>query len=115
VNARFFKEYTAKFGGRPSHFAAQSYDAAGLIAAGVKAVNGKVADVLALMKAMRKVSYPSVRGAYQYNVNGIPIQNFYLREVVKGADGKPMIKTVRAVFTNHKDAYWQQCPAQNRH
>jgi branched-chain amino acid transport system substrate-binding protein len=114
VNQKFFKAYLAKFGHRPSHFAAQSYDAPALIAAGVKAVNGKIDDVLALMRAMRKVSYPSVRGSYQYNVNGIPIQNFYLREVVKGPDGKPMIKTVRTVFSNHKDAYWQDCPAQNR-
>lgn len=115
ANQKFFKDYLAKYGHRPSHFAAQAYDAPALIAAGVKAVNGKVDDVLGLMKAMRKASYPSIRGAYQYNVNGIPIQNFYLREVVKGADDKPMIKTVRTVFANHKDAYWQQCPAQMRY
>ncbi len=114
ANQKFFKAYVAKFGHRPSHFAAQSYDAPALIAAGLKAVNGKTEDVLALMKAMRKAKYPSIRGDYQYNVNGIPIQNFYLREVVKGGDGKPMIKTVRTVFTNHKDAYWQQCPADKR-
>jgi branched-chain amino acid transport system substrate-binding protein len=115
VNQKFIKDYVAKFNHMPSHFAAQSYDAPALIAAGLKAVNGKVDDILALMKAMRKVSYPSIRGPYKYNVNGIPIQNFYLREVVKGADGKPYIKTVRTVFTNHVDSYWKECPEANRY
>jgi hypothetical protein len=48
------------------------------------------------------------------NVNGVPIQNFYLREVVKGADGKPAIVTRGAIFEKHKDAYWEQCPANMR-
>jgi branched-chain amino acid transport system substrate-binding protein len=111
---RFVKEYTAKYGGLPSEFAAQAYDGARLIAAAVKAVGGKVDDSTALAKALRKTKYPSTRGPYEYNVNGIPIQNFYLREVVKGSDGKPAIVSRGAIFTNYKDAYWEQCPANMR-
>jgi len=44
----------------------------------------------------------------------MPIQNFYLREVVKGADGKPTIVTRGAIYRNHKDAYWEKCPADRR-
>ncbi len=115
ANQKFIKGYTAKFGHMPSHFAAQSYDAATLIAAAVTKVGGKTDDVLALMKAMRKAEFASVRGPFAYNVNGLPIQNFYLREVVKDAAGKPTIKTVRTVFAAHKDSYWEQCPAAMRY
>jgi branched-chain amino acid transport system substrate-binding protein len=115
ANQKFVKGYMAKFGHMPSHFAAQSYDAAALIAAAVSKVGGKTDDVLGLMKAMRKTEFASVRGKFAYNVNGMPIQNFYLREVVKGADGKPAIKTTSTVFTAHKDSYWEQCPAAMRY
>ena len=37
---------------------------------------------------MRKANFKSVRGAFKYGNNHIPIQNFYLQEVVKDADGK---------------------------
>jgi branched-chain amino acid transport system substrate-binding protein len=111
---RFVKDYTAKYGGLPSEFAAQAYDGARLIAAAVKAVKGKVDDPMALAKALRHTAYPSTRGPYQYNVNGIPIQNFYLREVVRGKDGKPAIVSKGAIFTKHKDSYWEKCPADKR-
>lgn len=115
ANQKFVKGYVAKFGHMPSHFAAQSYDAATLVAAAVAKAGGKTDDVLGLMKIMRKVEFASVRGAFAYNVNGYPVQDFYLREVVRDASGKPTIKTIRKVFTAHKDTYWEQCPAAMRH
>jgi branched-chain amino acid transport system substrate-binding protein len=111
---RFVKDYMAKFGHTPSNFSQQAYDAPRLIAAAVKAVNGKVDDVAALMKAMRKVSYPSLRGPYQYNVNGFPIQNFYRVEVIKGGDAKPTIVNRGVIIANSKDSYWETCPADKR-
>jgi branched-chain amino acid transport system substrate-binding protein len=114
ANQRFVKDYTAKYGGLPSEFAAQAYDAVILIDTAVKALKGKIDDPMALAKALRHTPYASTRGPYQYNVNGVPIQNFYLREVVKGADGKATIVTKGAIFEKHKDAYWEQCPANMR-
>lgn len=115
VNQKFVKGYVAKYNRMPAHFAAQAYDAATLIAATVAKLNGKIDDVLALMKAMRKTAFASVRGTFSYNVNGIPIQNFYLREVAKNAAGKPTIKTIRTVVKGHKDSYWEQCPTAMRY
>ncbi len=115
ANQKFVKAYLAKHNRMPAHFAAQAYDAATLIAATVSRLGGKTDDVLQLMKAMRKTEFASVRGKFAYNVNGMPIQNFYLREVVKDAGGKPTIKTVRTIVTAHKDSYWEQCPAAMRH
>ena len=114
ANQKFVKDYVAKYNGQPSEFAAQAYDAVILIDAAVKALKGKIDDPMALAKALRHTAYASTRGPHSYNVNGVPVQNFYLREVVKGADGKPAIVTRGAIFEKHKDAYWQQCPANMR-
>jgi hypothetical protein len=31
--------------------------------------------------------------------------------VAKGADGKPATVSKGAIFTKHKDSYWEKCPA----
>ncbi len=115
ANQKFIKSYVARHKRLPSHFAAQAYDAPRLIAAAVRKVGGRVDNKLALVKAMRKVKYDSIRGPYRYNVNGIPIQNFYKRAVVPGPAGKAIIRTQGIVFSDHKDAYWRKCPARERH
>ena len=114
ANERFVKDYNAEHKKNPSHYAAQAYDAPRLIAAALKATGGKFEDGMAVAKALRRTPFESVRGPFEYNVNGMPIQNIYLREVVKGADGKLGIVTRGPVFEKHKDAYWEQCP-KDRH
>jgi branched-chain amino acid transport system substrate-binding protein len=115
TNERFVKDFVAKHGQKPSNYAAQGYDGARILAATMKTMGGKFADSLAIMKAMRKVKFDSLRGSYSYNVNGMPIQTFYKQEVVKGADGKPDIVTRGVIFADYKDAYWEKCPADKRH
>lgn len=114
VNQKFIKDFLAKFGFMPSHFAQQGYDGPRLLAAALKATGGKFDDPTALMKAMRHTPYPSVRGTYKYNVNGIPIQDFYKREVVKNPDGKLWIKTVGVAVKDSRDPFWEECPANSR-
>jgi branched-chain amino acid transport system substrate-binding protein len=114
VNQKFIKDYVAKFGGMPPHYAQQAYDGPRLIAAALKATGGKFSDPVAFMKAMRHTPYPSARGPYKYNVNGIPIQDFYKREVVKNADGKLWIKTVGVAVKDSTDPYWKECPEASR-
>ncbi len=124
ANQKFIAAFRAKFKGTrrcpaavvcmPSHFAAQPYDAPALIASAVKAVGGKVNNTLRLKKAMLKANYASVRGKYTYNFNGMPIQNFYKREVVLSSDGRPTIRTTGVVFTNHSDAYAKLCKRSER-
>lgn len=112
-NAKFVKDYTAKFGHAPSNFAAQSYDAPGVIAAGVKATGGKVDDTLALAKAMRKAPIQSVRGDLKFNFNGFPIQSFYKAVVVKTADGKIGLKSEGKIW-ERADTMSEKCPAEMR-
>ncbi len=112
-NDKFVKDYMAKFGHMPSNFAAQAYDAPGVIAAGVKAAGGKVDDAAALAKAMRKAPIASVRGDLKFNVNGFPIQPFYKAVVVKGADGKIGLKTDGKIW-ERPDTMSEKCPADKR-
>ena len=114
TNKAYVKDFAAAHGRNPSHYSAQAYDGARIIAAALKATGGKFEDGMALATAIRKAKYDSARGPYTYNVNGMPIQNIYLREVVKGADGKPTIVTRSTIYQNHKDAYWEKCPADKR-
>ena len=114
-NQEFVNAYKAKFNAMPDFYSANAYDGARLIASAVRATGGKVDDRLALAKAMRDVPFKSVRGPFKLNVNGIPIQNWYKREVVTAADGKPTIVTKGVVLANQKDPYWQQCPAAERY
>ncbi len=112
-NLRFVKEYAAKFGHAPSHFAVQSYDAATAIAAGVAAAGGKVDDTAALARAIRSAPLASIRGDLKYQVNGFLIQPYYTRIVERGPDGKPFIKTVNKL-SDRSDSYFEKCPPDRR-
>ena len=58
---------------------------------------------------MRKANYASVRGPYRYGNNHFPIQNFYLQEAVKDADGTIGLKTVALAMKDFQDRYYQRC------
>ena len=114
VNQRFVKDYVAKYGHIPSLFASQAYDGPRLIAAALAAAGGKFEDPIAFMKVLRHTPYPSTRGYFPYNVNGLPIIDFYKTEIARGADGKPQMITRGTIVKGSKDPYWQECPEQNR-
>jgi len=108
-NRRFVAEFRKQYGRTPTVYASQGYDAAMLIDAAVRAVKGKIEDKAALRKALEAADFESVRGAFKFNVNHVPIQNYYLRQVVKGADGKLTNKLVSTVLTAHEDFYAGEC------
>ena len=71
----------------PTFYGAQTYDAAAFINSAVVAVKGDLSKKDAIRDELRKANYASVRGKYRYDNNHFPIQNFYLQDVVKDADG----------------------------
>ena len=81
-----------------------------LIDSAVTAVKGDLGKKDAMRDAMRKASYASVRGPYRYGSNHFPIQNFYLQETVKDADGAYTLKTTATALKDHQDRYHAQCP-----
>lgn len=109
ANRRFVRDFTAKHKKMPSHFAAQTYDAAFLIDSGVRKAGGKLEDRKVLVLALRNADFASVRGPFRYNVNHFPVQDFYKFDVIKGPGGAPSIKLAGLVVKEHKDAYYSEC------
>jgi branched-chain amino acid transport system substrate-binding protein len=109
ANKKFVAAFEKEYKRIPSVFAAQGYDAALLIDAAVRDVKGKVEDVEAVRKSMKAARFESVRGAFKFNKNQMPIQNYYLRVVAKDGQGRLINKTIGTIFTDHGDAYVQEC------
>ncbi|AWI82083.1 ABC transporter substrate-binding protein [Parazoarcus communis] len=109
VNQRFVADFQKDTGRLPTLYASQGYDAALLIDAAVKSVGGKIEDKAAFRKALETVKAPSTRGEYHFGNNHYPVQNYYLREVVKNADGSVSNKYVGKVMDKHTDAYAKEC------
>jgi branched-chain amino acid transport system substrate-binding protein len=109
ANKKFVADYKKKYGGYPSYYGAQAYDAIMLIASAVKAVGGDVSNPDKVRAALKAAKFDSVRGGFRYGTNHFPIQNFYLREVVKDSEGNWSTKVIATVFKNHVDPYASQC------
>ena len=111
ANKKFVADYEKKYPGKkPSFYGAQSYDAANLIDSAVVATKGKLADKAAVQKALEKANFKSVRGGFKYGNNHIPIQNFYLQDVVKDAKGNFVLKTVATIVKDDQDKFHDKCP-----
>jgi branched-chain amino acid transport system substrate-binding protein len=108
-NKKFVKEYEAAYHAIPASYAMQAYDAAMLIDSAVNAVKGNVKNADALAAALKKADFKSLRGPFKFNVNGYPIQNFYLTKVAKRADGKFETEIVEKVLSDYADHYAKDC------
>ena len=110
-NKKFVADYRKKYPGlRPTYYGAQSYDAAQLINSAVVAVKGDTSKKDAMKAEMEKANFKSLRGSFKYGNNHIPIQNFYLQDVVKGADGQLSLKTVATIVKDNQDRFHDKCP-----
>lgn len=109
ANKKFVADFKAKHGTYPSFYAAQAYDSIKLIDSAVAAVGGDMKNIDGLKAALKEAKFDSVRGNFKFGNNNMPIQNFYLREVVEDADGKWATKVVSTVYTDHVDPYAGDC------
>jgi len=109
ASKRFVSDFRKKYGYTPSFYGAQSYDGMMLIDSAVRMNKGSLADTKAVVMAMRKASYDSIRGPFKWNVNQMPIQDFYLLRAEKGKDGAVEMRIQKKVFDDHKDSYYQDC------
>jgi branched-chain amino acid transport system substrate-binding protein len=109
ANKKFVGDYKTKYKSSPSFYGAQTYDAANLINSAVVATKGKIDDKEAVRKAMEKADFKSVRGGFKYGNNHIPIQNFYLQDVVKDGDNFAL-KTVATIVKDDQDRFHDKCP-----
>jgi branched-chain amino acid transport system substrate-binding protein len=111
ANKRFVEEFEKEYKRLPTLYASQGYDTAMLIDSAVKAVGGKIENQEAVRKALKEAKFESVRGEFRFNTNQYPVQNYYLREVQKDAQGRLVNRIVgEPVLARHGDAYVQDCP-----
>jgi branched-chain amino acid transport system substrate-binding protein len=112
-NKKFVAAYEAAYNSVPGTYAFQAYDAAMLIDSAVKAVKGDLSNKDAVAAALKKADFTSLRGAFKFNTNGYPIQDFYLTKVAKRPDGKFQTEIVQKVFENYGDSYAKDCKPAN--
>jgi branched-chain amino acid transport system substrate-binding protein len=109
ANKAFVEAYLKKHGIRPTSMAAMGYDTVMLIAGAVADVKGKIADKAAFRMALRNASFESVRGPFKFNNNHFPIQNYYLNQVAKDANGKLYNKLLGLALKDSQDVFHDQC------
>lgn len=106
ANKAFVEAFQAEYKRLPSVYAAQSWDTANLILAALSKASPKDKD--AFRAALKAADFKSVRGDFTFNTNQHPIQNIYVREVVKEGDVLTN-KIVATAFEKHGDAYAENC------
>lgn len=109
ANEKFVADFEATYNRIPSPYAAQSYDAAMMIDAALKATGGSLANKDAFRNALRTANFQSVRGPFKFNTNHFPIQNYYLTQIGKDDKGRLVNQMRGIIFSGHSDAYVGEC------
>jgi branched-chain amino acid transport system substrate-binding protein len=110
ANKTFVADYKAKYKTTPSFYGAQTYDAVALLDSAVTAVKGDLTNKDGMRAEMEKADFKSVRGNFKFGNNHIPIQNFYLQDADKAADGSYALHTVSLIVADDQDRFHNQCP-----
>ncbi|MBI1493571.1 ABC transporter substrate-binding protein [Halocynthiibacter styelae] len=106
ANAAFVEAFETEYGRLPSLYASQGYDTANLILSAMDVAD--VDDQDAFRAALEAADFASVRGNFEFGSNHHPIQDIYVREVIKEGD----IYTNRIIGTgleDRGDAYAADC------
>ncbi|MFK4825479.1 ABC transporter substrate-binding protein [Paenochrobactrum sp. BZR 588] len=106
ANKKYVEAFKTEFGRIPSLYATQGYDAANLILSA--AAKASIKDKEAFRAALKEADFDSVRGKFKFGNNNHPIQDIYIREVIK-EDGVLTNKIIATSFTDHQDAYASEC------
>ena len=109
ANKAFVAAFRDAYGRMPTLYASQGYDAARLIGSALAAVGGDMTKEDGFRQALKKADFESVRGSFRFGSNNHPVQDIYVREVVRTADGGYTNKTLKKVFSDHADAYASEC------
>ncbi|WP_114961592.1 ABC transporter substrate-binding protein [Tritonibacter mobilis] len=106
ANAAFVAAFQQKYDRLPSIYAAQGYDTANLLLSAIDKAD--VNDDAAFAAALKEADFASVRGEFSFAANNHPIQNVYVREVIKEGDVFTN-KIVGTALEDHANAYVGEC------
>ena len=106
ANKTFVAAFQAEYGRLPSLYASQGYDTANLLLSAM--AKADVNDAAAFQAALEAADFDSVRGDFRFGPNHFPIQNIYVREVIKEGDVFTN-KIIGVALKDHGDAYAAEC------
>lgn len=106
ANAAFVASFQEAYGRLPSLYASQGFDTANLLISAMDKADIKDGD--AFRAALKAAEFDSVRGDFKFGANNHPIQNIYVREVIKEGDVYTN-KIIATGLTDHADAYAADC------
>ena len=106
ANNKFVEDFKKEFGRLPSLYASQGYDTGKLLISAM--IKASVKDIDAFREAIRSADFKSTRGSFKFSSNNHPIQDIYVREVVR--EGNVLTNKIVSVgLKDHSNAYVSQC------
>jgi len=106
TNQAFVSSFQEKYGRLPSLYASQGFDTANLLISALEKSSVKDAD--SFRAALKAAEFDSVRGEFAFNSNHHPVQDIYVREVIKENEVYTN-KIINASLTSHSDVYVADC------
>ncbi|MGF1620012.1 MAG: ABC transporter substrate-binding protein [Rhodomicrobiaceae bacterium] len=106
ANKAFVESFQAEYNRLPSLYASQGFDTANLMLSALK--KASVTDADAFREALRAADFNSTRGDFKFGPNHHPVQDIYVREVIKEGDVYTN-KIIGTALEDHSDAYVGEC------
>jgi branched-chain amino acid transport system substrate-binding protein len=106
ANRAFVAGFQEAYGRLPSLYASQGFDTANLLLSAM--AKADVADADAFRAALREADFASTRGDFSFGPNHHPIQDIYVREVVREGDVLTN-RVIGVALEDRGDAYAEQC------
>ncbi|WP_425091135.1 ABC transporter substrate-binding protein [Tropicimonas sp. S265A] len=106
ANVAFVAAFQEEYGRLPSLYASQGFDTANLLLSAI--AKAPVSDADAFRAALKEADFASTRGEFSFGPNHHPIQNIYVREVIREGD----VFTNKIIATGLEargDAYAELC------
>jgi branched-chain amino acid transport system substrate-binding protein len=106
ANVAFVAAFQEEYGRLPSLYASQGFDTANLLLSAM--AKADVSDADAFREALKEADFASTRGDFRFNTNHHPIQDIYVREVIKEGDVFTN-QIVGVALEDRGDAFAEQC------
>ena len=106
ANVAFVSAFQDEYGRLPSLYASQGYDTANLLLSAI--AKADVSDADAFRAALEEADFASTRGDFAFGPNHHPIQDIYVREVIKEGDVFTN-KVIGVALEDRGDAYAEEC------
>ena len=109
ANKKFVQDFQKEYGRLPSLYASQGYDTGKLLISALNVADVKDQDKF--RSALKNANFESTRGSFKFDTNQHPIQDIYVREVIK--EGKILTnKIISTGLKNRSNVYVKDCPLQ---